>query len=63
MLRKPKVFLTIKAKDKIFKIKRIKEEITETKDITEGGKKGEQKRKVNRVKKMVGPTIRQSFTY
>lgn len=28
------------------------------KDITEGGKKGEQKRKVNRVKKMVGPNYK-----
>lgn len=34
------------------------EEITETQDITDGGKNGEQKRKVNRVKKMVGPNYK-----
>ena len=34
------------------------EEVTETQDITDGGRNGEQKRKVNRVKKQIGPNYK-----
>lgn len=34
------------------------EEITETQDVTESGKSREQKKKVNRVKKMIGPNYK-----
>jgi len=54
----PKLELKGELIDSMMKLALGYEEITETQDITDGGKSGEQKRKVNRVKKMVGPNYK-----
>ena len=54
----PKLELKSELIDSMMKLALGYEEVTETQDITDGGKSGEQKRKVNRVKKQVGPNYK-----
>lgn len=54
----PKLDLKKELMNSMLKLALGYEEITETQDITDGGKNGEQKRKINRVKKMVGPNYK-----
>lgn len=54
----PKLDLKKDLMDSMLKLALGYEEITETQDITDGGKNGEQKRKVNRVKKQIGPNYK-----
>ena len=54
----PKLQLKNELCDAMLKLALGYEEVTETQDITDGGRNGEQKRKVNRVKKQIGPNYK-----
>ncbi len=54
----PKLELKGELIDSMMKLALGYEEITETQDITDAGKNSEQKRKVNRVKKQIGPNYK-----